>query len=92
MRTCAKCGKEGYVEDVAPLILAGGYSTDLCFLCKNQFHEHAWPQMIDIRKLEVRMNAAITAGDGDLASEIIVEMHLEKSRLYMVSKTWVEGE
>ncbi len=92
MRQCEKCAKEGHYPEIAPLVMVGGYHTELCLPCSNVFHEYMYPQMLEFAKIESRLNAAIAVGMLGTAAELAEQKHAERIRLYAISKEWVASK
>lgn len=86
---CDKCKAESY--EVKEMRLMGGYRASLCPLCLTVFGD-THLEMLDVGcELSARIEAAIQAGNGELAAEIARKMLKEKIRLYWISKKWVIG-
>ncbi len=92
MRTCKKCGKEGYHPEILPLRLSGGYHAELCVACQNDAEEHLRPELEHMAGLEACLSAAVMTGDKVTATDYAERMNKEKIRLYGISKKWAEGE
>ncbi len=92
MNSCDKCDKEDY--EIKPFRLIGALPVYLCPPCRRLADEYLLKigATKEINVLAIRVDAAVHKGDGDLAADLMVKYEAEKTRLWHISKAWIEGK